>query len=185
MPPRKVTNEQAREHERRAWELRTRGWSQTRIGAELSLDQSTISKALQRVSARVLAELRPQVEAMKAEQTAQLEHLLDEAVQAWERSRRPKVTTADGDDVKTVTLETAGEPRFLAEARALLTSIRDLWGLDAPAKQEVTGKDGGPIEHDHDHRHTLDAADVAFARGLLGVAGGDVPPDDRPQPVDT
>lgn len=38
-----------------------------------------------------------------------------------------------------------GDPRFLAEIRNCLADIRKIWGLDAPVKQELTGKDGGSI----------------------------------------
>lgn len=38
-----------------------------------------------------------------------------------------------------------GDPRYLAEIRACLADIRKIWGLDAPTKQELTGKDGSPV----------------------------------------
>lgn len=38
-----------------------------------------------------------------------------------------------------------GDPRYLAEIRACLADIRKIWGLDAPVKAEIAGKDGGAI----------------------------------------
>jgi len=47
---------------------------------------------------------------------------------------------------QTVHTETrAGDPRFLAEINKLIERECKLLGLDAPTKQEYTGKDGGPI----------------------------------------
>ena len=51
-----------------------------------------------------------------------------------------------------------GDPRYLAEIRANLADIRKIWGLDAPVKQEFTGKDGGPVN-------------IAFADSLGRVYG--------------
>lgn len=56
-----------------------------------------------------------------------------------------------------------GDPRYLAEIRASLAEIRKIWGLDAPTKQELTGKDGQPIA-------------VAFTESLKRVYG-DSPSD--------
>lgn len=53
-----------------------------------------------------------------------------------------------------------GDPRYLAEIRACLSDIRKIWGLDAPVKQELTGKDGGPVN-------------VVFTESLARVYGGE------------
>lgn len=42
----------------------------------------------------------------------------------------------------------AGDPRFLDQARGAMADIRTIWGLDAPKKNELTGKDGRPLEVD-------------------------------------
>ena len=55
-------------------------------------------------------------------------------------------------------------------------------------RKEVTGKDGGPLQHDLNHA-TPDLSEYAdafrdLARGLLGPVDGDVRPDGRGQPAD-
>lgn len=86
--PNPVPKEVTIERERRAWGLRQQGWSHARIGRELGVDDSTVTKMLQRICKRALASLKDRVEEMKAEQTVQLDHIQDEAMQAWERSKK-------------------------------------------------------------------------------------------------
>jgi DNA-binding CsgD family transcriptional regulator len=122
-----------RARETEAWKLRAQGWTQQRIGDKLGIDQTTVSKLLARVADRRLKELRDKVDRQRGEQTDQLSHLLDEAMQAWELSQ---LDAHSGP---------AGDPKFLAEARALLADLRKLWGLDAPTKLEHAGPEGKPI----------------------------------------
>jgi hypothetical protein len=124
---RRVSQEQAREHERRAWELRQEGWTQTRIAAALDLDRASVHHILHRVSLRVLAELSQDAKARKAEQDAQLSYLLDEALLAWRRSCG---VTSDPQTGAPTPPTQPGDPRFLAEARAVLADVRKLWGLE-------------------------------------------------------
>jgi predicted transcriptional regulator len=137
------------DRESRAWQLRQQGWSQMRIAKELGIDQSTVSRLLQRISDRVLAELQENVERVKVEQTVQLEHLYDEALQAWERSKQDavKITTEtppaerEGASNATVTEEVkgqVGDRAYLDEARAVLADIRKIWGLDSAKKIDTT-----------------------------------------------
>lgn len=151
--PHKVTKEQAREHERKSWELRQRGWTHERIAQELELDRSAVTKILSRVSDRVLAEMKDRVEQQKIEQTATLDHIKAEALAEWERSREPhrhrsKRTTrragetpgealVDTSEVEDAGMEDRlGDVAYLAEARAALAEIRKIWGIDAPVKSE-------------------------------------------------
>jgi hypothetical protein len=83
----RVSKEVAREHERKAWDLRQQGWTHGRIAAEVGLERSSVTKILARLSDRYLKQFQEDVGRVKAEQTAQLEHLYFEAVSAWERSQ--------------------------------------------------------------------------------------------------
>jgi hypothetical protein len=83
-------------------------------------------------------------------------------MRAFERSQEDAVTvttttgrfkvTKDGetiplpDEEKVQRVGQAGCPGLLAEVRNALADIRSLWGLDAPKKTELFGKDGGAIE---------------------------------------
>lgn len=150
------------EREKRAWELRCQGWSQIRIGVELGVDNSTICKILARLRARVLAQTASKAEAYKAEQHALCEHLIDEALQEWQRSKRNAVKatrqtdagSGDGDVAsKERTSRTdevrEGDVAYLDRALAAMERQAKLWGLDAPVKREITGKDGGAIRQHH------------------------------------
>jgi DNA-binding MarR family transcriptional regulator len=126
--------------EAKAWELRQRGWTQSRIARELGLDQGTICRMLGRIERRELKRLSKRVQSEKARQTAILEHIADEALQAWELSKRPKRRastrkSALGSVDVTEMEEREGEPAYLDRAQAALDRLRQLWGLNAPAKK--------------------------------------------------
>ena len=85
----KVPREVAVERERRAWELRQKFWTHERIAAELGVDRSTVTKMLARISDRFWSSISGQIAAMKGDQVSQLMVIADEAMQAWESSKRP------------------------------------------------------------------------------------------------
>jgi predicted transcriptional regulator len=138
----------------RAWELRTRCWTQERIAAELSVNQGTVSRILKRLEARALREIARKVERVKARQTEQLEFIASEAMGEWERSKKDaerihtverKKTEGDGTTASTTTTTTTdetvegriGDSTLLEQARGALKDIRAIWGLDAPKKIEA------------------------------------------------
>jgi len=146
----------------KAWSLRQRGWAQDRIAESLGVHQSQISRWLDVTNRRELARLSKHVERQKVTQTAWLEHIFDEALQAWERSKQPRarVTRRQGEapeilgkDGKVIGRgkspeQTAtqheqrdGDPVHLQTAMQAARELRRLWGLDAP-KEEKGG--GGP-----------------------------------------
>ena len=171
--PSRVPKEVTAEREKRAWELRQQCWTEERIAADLGVTQPAVSVMLRRISGRMAKQLTGQVERVKATQTAQLEHIAFEAMQAWERSKlnaeatrtvteqislKGEEETLDDEGqpirrktavvpaVKETTTFTsegqAGDSRMLEKAINALSDIRKIWGLDAPTKQEITGKDG-------------------------------------------
>lgn len=169
-PPLQVT----RNREKEAWELRQRFWTEQRIADHLGIERSTVSKMLDRVERRLAEELAQAALPIKSRQTAQLEHIASEAYEAWERSKEPaeleRVVTAEtsvvggalGDDgpvevtlpaVETRTTNESkgqtGDPAHLNTAMKALADIREIWGLDAPKKNEHSGPGGGPIEFSH------------------------------------
>jgi len=145
-------HEQTVEHERKAWAFRCRGWSQNRIAAELGLSQPGVCKMLGRIESRELKRLTKNVERLKVSQNGQLEHVIEEAVDAWHRSKTPKKraarrTTADdgqgdgqggGGEVQTTEIiERDGDPSHLYCAMVAMGNQRSLWGLDVmPALSE-------------------------------------------------
>jgi hypothetical protein len=119
-----------RERERRAWELRQEFRSEREIGDILGVSESGVCRMLQRVERRALEKLQEDVEALKVQQTAQLEFIAHEAMAAWQRSKGDSSSAAPGD------------PKFLGEARAALAEIRRIWGAEAPTKVAATTPDG-------------------------------------------
>jgi len=151
--------EVVRERERQAWALRQQGWTHARIAATLEVDPSTISKMLSRLCDRALKEITEDVLRMKADQSNRLDHIIDEALQAWERSKKDavEVTTettvviepADegeaeverampGQIVTRKVKGQVGDTAYIAEARAALADLRKLWGLNEPEKKDIT-----------------------------------------------
>ncbi len=88
------------EFERRAWEMRISGEKNlAAIAAELinpatgkPISTSTVSRMLSRVEQRLAKEFANQAEHVKARQTALLERIVDEALDAWRRSKEPAET---------------------------------------------------------------------------------------------
>ena len=141
------------ELETKAWRLSQRCWTQSRIAEELGISQRTVSEMLARVHRRVLAELNKKVELQKVVLTQQLFQLIDEAYQAWERSKKPKRKAskvsgrggkADSPDMR---LEEAtdrdGDPTFLATIMQAQDRIARLWGLDT--QQLDTSNQGATV----------------------------------------
>ena len=83
------SDEEQAAREARAWELRQKGWSQARIAADLGITQQGVSTLLRRLARQFGRDFKKRVEEVKAEQTAVLEFLIDEALQEWERSKLP------------------------------------------------------------------------------------------------
>ncbi len=117
--PNNVPAEVTRERESRAWELRQKCYTQERIAAELGIDQSTVCKILGRVNKRYLKAIQSQLGERKAEQTAQLEKIAEDALESFR-----------GDP---------GNARLLQAAMQALEGVRKIWGIDAPSKQELSG----------------------------------------------
>lgn len=133
-----------------AWRLRSRGMSQNRIARELGLSQGTVSRLLAAIERRMLREFAGEWERLKVTQNAQLEHIVEEAIEAWHRSKTPRKRAASktavgdgdgqGDEVRTTeVIERDGDTGYLYAAMQGLAHIRGLWGLDvAPAMQDAT-----------------------------------------------
>lgn len=83
------SDEEQSAREARAWELRQKGWSQARIAVDLGITQQGVSTLLRRLARQFARDFKKRAEEVKAEQTAVLEFMVDEALQEWERSKLP------------------------------------------------------------------------------------------------
>ena len=139
--------EQVIENETKAWQLRCRGWVQTRIAAHLGISQPAISKILKRVELRELKKLTVSVERLKVVQSGQLDHVVEESLDAWHRSKEPRKRAASRDGgsgpgaggkvTTSEIIERDGDPALLYCSMQALAHQRSLWGLDvSPALRE-------------------------------------------------
>ena len=130
------------DHEAEAWEMRKRGWTVRRIAAQLGLSPSTVSRMLARVERRALRALTKRVEHQKVTSTHILDEIRDEALQAWEKSKKDRLravkkTSNDG----TVNVQEAtnreGDVSYLNAAMLADDRIRRIWGIDTPPAKPV------------------------------------------------
>jgi hypothetical protein len=190
----RVSVELARKREQAAFDLAAaKGLTETQIAAELAtqglgeVTQQAVSKMLLRVEKRMLAEMGDRVRAVKLRQTASLQKIYQEAMAAWEESKKPQksLTTRHGPsgdngqpgkvlESQSVLRDQDGDPRYLDQARQALADIRKLWGADAARKLEVTGEDGEPVRMDISVDLVLKAREAAenYRRERLAHSDG-------------
>jgi hypothetical protein len=112
-----------REREREALALRRRGMTFAAIGAELGFTEQAAHRAVQRALAKLAEESRKEAVHLRTLELARLDALLEGV---WSK--------AISGDVPAV-----GAVLKISERRAKLC------GLDAPVRQELTGRDGRPM----------------------------------------
>ncbi len=153
-----LSEDQRAQVEQRAWELRAQGVTQARIATLLAEDlgveisQPTVSRALSRTRRQVQKALADRAEQEALLQLSQLDHVQDEAMTQWERSKRDAqetITTMSSPDddgegsggisQTTRTKGQTGDPRLLQRAMEAMEGRRRILGIDAPSKQEVSG----------------------------------------------
>jgi len=195
----RVSQEVSKEREREAWRLRQHGWTQQRIADQLGVTHQAVDLMLSRIEKKLAEQFKEQAAEIKARQTAILEVVTDEALTQWRRSCEDAVTevtvkgkvtgkggkaqgSGDKDESRAQVTRTvvgqSGNASLLAQARGAMSDVRTIWGLDAPKREEWTGKDGGAIEI-HDTRAELAARLAARAARRRadsddpGATGGD------------
>lgn len=123
--------------EQKAWELRQQLWTHERIARYLGVDRSTVTKALQRTSRRIIRELEGKQSEVVAQQVEQLTHIADEAMQAWNSSKQPEKDSKRikgsprGDAEENRLKSQNADPRYLVVAMSALENIRKLMKLDS------------------------------------------------------
>lgn len=83
----------------------------------------------------------------KREMIKQHRFLYQQSLAAWDRSLEDaeEMTTGGKDGPSEKIKGQSGNPAHLKNAHDNLEAIRKLLGLDAPKVQEITGKDGAPV----------------------------------------
>lgn len=126
----------AKEH--RAWELRSRGWSDARIATEMGVSAMTVNRILARVTRRALESMPAQVAEQRMVEQAMLEYLYSESLDGWERSKRhpgrgQRRQIQDKEEAEAEVVY-PGDPKFLQVCVAIRQDIKKIWGLNAPEK---------------------------------------------------
>jgi len=121
------------------------------IAKKLELSERTVRQWLEEMrkgwAEMNMAETGPLI----VQTTARYEHIFREAMAAWWRSVEGDSSENDAVDQQSTTAKPARKPQlgsaiFLARAMEALKGIREIRGLDAPRRTEITGPSGGPIE---------------------------------------
>jgi len=151
----KRANARARDLELRIWSLLSEGKTPSAIARTVGIARQSVHRIIRRVEARYHKQIAASVGALKARQARTLEAVVDEALDAWERSKQParrvrketgrpgpgnsrsdSVDGATTDLTRTEVHSRVGDPRFLTEAREALADLRKLYGLDVPKSQD-------------------------------------------------
>ncbi len=128
-----------------ALELQAQGRTQQQISEALGVSRRTLGKYLRLYNERAMSRLEQWSMAEAGRQVAVLERMADEAIQAWERSKRDAVSVkivrgeAAGKDGETIPVDRTettvkgqiGNPAYLAQAIAALAEIRRIIGYES------------------------------------------------------
>lgn len=125
--------------DKEAWDLCVLGWTHKRIAEKLLVERSTVTKILQRVSLKASQSLLKDSVAEKMRQVELLKFIVDECMQAWERSKEDtriaaKKTSPGKEEVTQRAEGNVGDVRYLAQAQSAMADIRKILGLDHPLK---------------------------------------------------
>jgi len=165
----KQANARSRDLELRIWTLLSEGKTPSAIAREVGIARQSVHRIIRRVEAKYNKLTASSVRMLKARQARALWAVVDEAVEAWERSKQParrvrKESGRAGDSrsgerrgnsrgggdrtelTRTDVQSRVGDPRYLTEAREALADLRKLYGLDAP-KSGDGSRDQTPVEY--------------------------------------
>lgn len=90
------------------------------------------------------------IDKWKKEVASQYRYIYQQSMTAWELSLEDaeEITTGGKDGPSQKLKGQSGNPSHLRNAQESLKSLRELLGLDAPIRQEVSGPNGGPQQYD-------------------------------------
>lgn len=197
MPANRPNRETVLDRESTAWELRCKGYTHERIARRIGVTRRAVGLILDRVEKRELKRLAASVERQKVTQTGQLEHVVDESLRAWRKSKQPRNrVVASGanpkseDIEKTEVVDQTGDPRYLAAAMEAMDRIRDLWGLNVQAAAQDSAGSVAEIVREmserarryEDRRAQADPAGDSPGAGEA-AGGGAGPVQAGPEPV--
>jgi hypothetical protein len=138
--------------------LYLQGRTQRDIAEVVGVSQGQVNHDLKLIQQRWRESSIMDMNEAKQRELARLDELEREYWAAWEQSKNERTRARQESDGKSkdgkpnvvrATMEKEqrdGNPAFLAGVMSCIERRCKLLGLDAPAKSELTGKDGGPIK---------------------------------------
>lgn len=149
--------------------------SQAQIAERLGVTQQTISLDLKAIQREWKEEREHDLDIAKARELARIDKIEIMYLREWQKSRRRRARGIDGTN--TVYKTMLGDPRYLAGVQWCIDKRCKLLGLDAPARQELSGPGGKPIEYTE--RPFADVSDDELYRLISehkdGVATSQIP----------
>lgn len=127
------------------------GIPQSEIARQLDCNQATVSRDLSALRTEWLQSALRDFDAHRAQELARIDEVEREAWDGWRGSREDAITLMeeeggkDGGRTRRTVVGQAGDPRFLDQVQKCIQQRRELLGLDAPKRTEVSGPAGGPI----------------------------------------
>lgn len=187
-PPGDLSKEQKTALKRKVWALRARGLTQEAIAKAVGRGQKTVSRWLADMDKKALERLSKDVERQKVAQSQALDHIYQEAIQAWHREQakagristktitESRIRNGEVVPIKRTEEEVLEDVKldvsYLNAALKAQADKRKLWGLDAPIKQELKSETVNPgevrvtveyVDVDIDPKKSSDPASVAHS----------------------
>ncbi len=159
----KLSKEAKLELKQKAWEMHKQFKSSDEIAKALDMKPGAVRQMLSRLNKDFRKRFEDDIDEIKFEQIAKLEHIAREAFDAWERSKevsktiRQKKMVGDPAKISGITEQTNeardqdGDPRYLKTAMEAMADIRKIIGADSPAKIQHSGdKEGNAIKLEYE-----------------------------------
>lgn len=129
------TPEEVVAREEKVWELRIKGKTQINIAKEVGITQSAVSDILDRLHKRYRSALDQDVARVQEEQILILQHIADEALDAWEKDLQE---TRSGRQFR--------NPAYVSSAMAALADIRKITGIKPKDDSDQAGNGKDALE---------------------------------------
>ena len=131
--------EQVATRDREIYDRWVAGERVTSISEDFKLTKTTINKVVHKVESQLSRRFMEAHMQMRVRNSSRYENLYLRSMRAFEESAGTDIsevvtTTNSGENVTKTTKNSAGDPRYLKEAREALESIQKLWGLAAPER---------------------------------------------------
>lgn len=159
------------------------GLTYSEIGKKVGVDKGTVCRDMRLLKVYWEKMAAQDIDKHKRGIITKLLHVYDEAMRAWERSKRQatkastKQRTGDNDWKENAAerMKRDGDPRFLKQALAALDQLAKLLGVNAPLKVAPTDPSG---EESYDlGKLTNDEVSRIKRRVLCRITGQEIVPD--------